>query len=80
MKTADVSTMLRRTREQFGLTQRELAKLLDVDQADISAWECGAKRMRWPGLLKLALERALERGHPSVFWLEPGRGDRVPAE
>ena len=45
-------------REQHGLTQAQLARLLGVDQMTISRWERGASKRAAPGrLLELALKR-----------------------
>ncbi len=45
-------------REERGLTQAQLARLLEVDQMTISRWERGASKRTAPGrLLELALER-----------------------
>lgn len=43
-------------REGHGLTQRELANLLDLDPQTISRWERGVKQPRGR-VLQLALER-----------------------
>ena len=47
---------LRRRREGLGLTQGELARLLGVYQATISAWENGVRGIRHPKMLALAFE------------------------
>ena len=46
-------------REQHGLTQRELANLLDLDPQTVSRWERGVKQPRGR-ILELAL-RALDQ-------------------
>jgi DNA-binding transcriptional regulator YiaG len=46
---------LRRRRIALDLTQGELARLLGVYQATISAWESGARGIRHPTILALAL-------------------------
>jgi transcriptional regulator with XRE-family HTH domain len=47
---------LRRRREAIGLTQGELARLLGVYQATISAWENGSRGIRHPVILARALD------------------------
>jgi transcriptional regulator with XRE-family HTH domain len=52
---------LKAWREQHGLTQSQLARLLGVESVTISRWERGAVKRGAPGeLLDLALE-ALDR-------------------
>jgi transcriptional regulator with XRE-family HTH domain len=47
---------LRARRLALGLSQRRLAMLLGVSEQTIGKWERGAVRIRWPGILSLALE------------------------
>lgn len=46
---------LRQRREQLRLTQTELANVLGVYQATVSAWETGERNIRHPRMLDLAL-------------------------
>lgn len=46
--------MIRPWREEKGLTQCELAELLEVDQTAISQWERGRAKPRADKLLRLA--------------------------
>lgn len=44
----------KRAREKCGLTQRDLAETLGIDQSTISLWEAGKTQPRAKLLLKLA--------------------------
>ena len=46
-----MSTRIRELRERNHLTQAELAKLLDVDESDVSRWE-GGKRPLSPAVIE----------------------------
>lgn len=48
---------LKAWREQAGLSQSGLARLLDVPPNTVARWERGATTIRHPHLLRLALER-----------------------
>ena len=45
------------TRVKLGLSQAELARVLDVPASTISRWERGLTRIGSPTILRLALER-----------------------
>jgi len=47
---------LREIRNQLGLTQQELADLLETSLNTISRWEIGAMAIRSPGAIRLALK------------------------
>lgn len=53
----DLPDRLWKWREREGLTQREAAATLGVPHRTYQGWE-GGRRMPWPRLLTLALERA----------------------
>jgi transcriptional regulator with XRE-family HTH domain len=58
---------LRRRRRALGLTQTELAELLEVYQATIGSWESGSRGIRHPRILELALQMLeTERTLPAV--------------
>jgi transcriptional regulator with XRE-family HTH domain len=44
---------IKRKREGQGISQRELARRLDVDQATVWAWETGQVRRLYPRLIRL---------------------------
>jgi transcriptional regulator with XRE-family HTH domain len=73
-----VGTNIRRARETKGLTQVELAAMLnDDDQTQVSRWELG-KRMPRPGSL-MELSKALDCAVPDFFVpLEDENGDPQP--
>jgi transcriptional regulator with XRE-family HTH domain len=48
---------LRAARKRLGLTQAQLAALLDIPQPTIARWERGTIAIRHGTLLRLALER-----------------------
>lgn len=48
------------TRVTLGLSQAELARLLDVPASTISRWERGLNKIASPRILALALERLAE--------------------
>ena len=50
-------------RQRLGLTQAELARLLDVPDSTVSRWERGLMAIASPTILRLALER-LEQTRP----------------
>jgi transcriptional regulator with XRE-family HTH domain len=45
---------IRELREQARLSQAEVAKLLDVDEASVSRWECGKRPLTPAVIEKLA--------------------------
>jgi DNA-binding transcriptional regulator YiaG len=53
---------LKQRRERLGLTQVQLAALLDVQPTTVSRWETGSKIIGHRGMLDLALQ-ALEYKH-----------------
>ncbi len=49
----DLGKLLRRIREERGMTQEKLAELVGVDQAVISIYETGARRMKLDTLARM---------------------------
>ena len=47
-------------RERLGLSQADLARLLDVPDSTVSRWERGLMAISSPTILRLALERLAE--------------------
>ena len=60
MNSPMTSAALKAWRRKVGLTQRQLAALLDVPALTISAWETGRIGIKRPMMLALAC-RTLER-------------------
>lgn len=54
LKKGDVDMRIRERRKEKGLTQTQLAELVNVDQTAISQWERGITQPRMKKCLKLA--------------------------
>ena len=52
---------LRAARLALGITQRELARRLDVSKDVLNRWERGRNTIQHPAILRLALERLGEK-------------------
>src|SRR5579871_4085761 len=64
------ATELRALRQQLGRTQGELAYALGVSPATIGRWERGCTPVRPARMVRLALERLIERRSGKTFCVE----------
>ncbi len=65
MLSAQNTSDLRSYRERHGMSQRDLAKLLRVDQASVSHWESGRVKPGGPAQILIDLLIRLD-AHPLV--------------
>lgn len=50
----DVAALIRRTREDLGLTQHELAQRMGSQQATVARWEAGEHEITFKNLSRIA--------------------------
>ncbi|MHC4788263.1 MAG: helix-turn-helix domain-containing protein [Planctomycetota bacterium] len=72
---------LKSLRRRFGLTQQELAGLLEVSPVTVTAWETGKSRPRERNLAKIATLRAMDQGEvDEALGREPAPSSVTPAQ
>jgi transcriptional regulator with XRE-family HTH domain len=65
-----MKTLLKKAREQKGLKTREVAQLLDIDQALISKFENGLRLPTWNQISKLASLFEIDSESLKITWIK----------
>lgn len=67
---SDISSTIQKERKEKGMTQKELAKALNVSQGIISRWENGEENLTISTLAKIAIGLGLKLTNPLHNYVE----------